>query len=318
MPSLPALLPTSSRSIVLAVGLTLVAMIATACAGPTATPSSSHPTGSASPGESAGPSPSAGPTVGPIEHATGPTDVVLRLEQGGGFVPMEFLATQAPDFTLFGNGVIVFKQAPTTVPEPDASGVLKAAPWRTASLDEGQIQDLLAFALGPGGLGSARDSYISGGIADAPNTIFTVHAGGVDKMVVVNALGIDTAADQDAAARAAFARLAQRLQDFDQGGTIGSDVYQPERFRGVLTPRDPAPAAAMAWPWSSLTPADFKEGANDGGGGPTLPHRTMTPAEVAALKLGDVEGGVQGLTLAGPSGATYGFILRPLLADEQE
>jgi hypothetical protein len=300
-----------------------VALMATAC-GPTA---SSSPTGVPPSGPPASPSagPSSGPTVGAIEHPTGATDVVLRLEQGGGFVPIDFLATQAPSFTLYGNGVIVFQRTVTTFPEPDANGVTRAIPWRTASLDEGQVQELLEFALGPGGLGAARDSYIDGGIADAPNTIFTIHAGGVDKTVVVNALSDEPRPGADALARTAFWKVAKRLQDFDQGGTISSDVYVADRYRGVLIERDPAQGGVTVdWPWPALKPADFKEGA-DGAGGPALPHRVMTADEVAALKLTDIEGGVQGLILRGPSDnsaglilKTYGFILRPLLVDEKE
>ena len=49
------------------------------------------------------------PAFGAIEHPTGPTDVVLRYEEGGGFVMPAFLATQAPHFTLYGDGTIVFR-----------------------------------------------------------------------------------------------------------------------------------------------------------------------------------------------------------------
>jgi hypothetical protein len=297
----------------------MVALAAAACNGANPTPSASGALPSTSPPASASPVPSPAPTVGAIEHKTGATDVILRIEQGGGFVPIDFLASQAPGFTLFGNGVIVFQRAVTVFPQPDANGVVKAIPWRTASLDEGQIQELLAFALLQGGLGSARDAYMDGRIADAPNTIFTIHAGGVDKTVVVNALSEETQAGPDAVARAAFVKLAKRLQDFDQGGTIGSDQYQADRYRGVLTEREAAPGtAALEWPWPAIKATDFKEGANDGSGGPTLPHRTMDAAEVAALKLADIEGGVQGLTFRGPDGKTYSFILRPLLADEKD
>jgi hypothetical protein len=299
--------------------LSLAIIVAAACSPSTASPAASASPPSAVPSAGASPLTSADPTVGAIDHATGATDVLLRIEQGGGFVPIDFLATQAPGFTLYGNGVIVFQRTVTAFPEPDATGVIKGIAWRTGSLDEGQVQELLEFALGSGGLGSARDSYISGGIADAPDTIFTVRAGGVDKTVVVNALSEDVQPGPDAVARAAFAKLAKRLQDFDQGGTIPSDVYAPDSFRGVLTLRDPQPGdAPSAWPWKALTPSDFMEGRNDGSGGPMLPHRTMDRDEVAALGLSDVDGGFQGMTITGPDGKTYGFILRPLLPDETE
>jgi hypothetical protein len=302
--------------------LLTITLIAVACSNTNSSPPVSTIPPSAGPGSSptASPSaaPSSGPVVGTIDHPTGATDVVLRIESGGGFVPMDFLATQAPSFTLYGNGVIVFQRTVTVFPQPDANGVTKGIPWRTASLDEAQIQELLEFALGPGGLGAARDSYIDAGIADAPDTIFTVHAGGIDKTVLVNALSEETRPGPDAVARTAFSKLAKRLQDFDQGGTIGSDVYAPDRFRGVLIEREPQPGLTpLDWPWTTIQFADFKEGP-DGSGPTTFPHRTLTPDDLSALKLTDIEGGIQGLAIKAPSGKLYSLIVRPLLADERE
>ncbi|MEA2519107.1 MAG: hypothetical protein QOF49_1187 [Chloroflexota bacterium] len=288
-------------------------------------PAAASPVGSADPGSgppptaSPAPTSSPGPTVGAIDHKTGATDVVLRLEEGGGFAPMELSASQAPRFTLYGNGVVVFQPLVNIYPEPDASGVVRAIPWRTAKLDEGQIQDLLDFALGAGGLGAARDSYVAGGIADAGNTIFTIHAGGIDKTVVVNALSEETRPGPDSAARAAFLRIAERLRDFDRGGTIDSDVYVSDTYRAVLLARDPAAELKpVAWPWPALHLSDFKEGANDGTDGPKFPHRSLDAGEVAALGLTDIAGGLQGLVLEAPDGTLRTLILRPLLADERE
>jgi hypothetical protein len=44
----------------------------------------------------------------------------------------------------------------------------------------------------------------------------------------------------------------------------------------------------------------------------------MTAADVVALQLTGIEGGIQGLALKGPDGKAYTFLLRPLLADERE
>jgi hypothetical protein len=308
MPNLPS---HHIRPSVLAV---TAALVLTACTTPSSPPSAT-PGVSASPSSPAS-SPSISPTVGAIDHPTGATDVVLRMDQGGGFVPIEFLASQAPTFTLYGNGVIVFQRQTTNGPQPDAKGVVHNLPWRTATLDESQIQELLEFALGAGGLGAARDAYIDGGIADAPNTIFTVDAGGVDKTVVINALSDEPRPGPDALARSAFWKLAQRLSNFDQGGSVDTDVYMAERWRGVVSERDAQPGVAPTpWPWPNIAPADFKESQNDDG--PRLPHRVMTAEEVAALKIDDTAGGLQGLVLAGPNGKQYTFILRPLLVDEK-
>ena len=61
--------------------------------------------GSPTPPPVGSPGPTSAPTTDPasIEHATGALDVVFQFEQGGGFVPIGFFATQAPQFTLYGD-----------------------------------------------------------------------------------------------------------------------------------------------------------------------------------------------------------------------
>lgn len=297
--------------------LLLACAAITACNGATPGPPTSRPpSGSAGSSAAPGASPSS-PTVGNIDHPTGATDVVLRIEQGGGFVPIDFLANQSPDFTLFGNGVIVFKPRLATVPQPGPDGVVKLPPWRTRTLDEDQIQDLISFALGRSGLGVARATYSATDIADAPDTIFTIRAGGVAKTVTINALNEETRPGPDSVARQAFVKLAERLQDYDQGGSIPSDPYLPARYRGLLTPRDADPLVRpIAWPWPGLKAADFRPGPTDGSGGAMLPHRTMSPNEVAALNLTGMEGGLQSMAIRAPDGTLYSLALRPLLVDE--
>ena len=314
MPDLTFTMPVTRRSAALL--LACVVLAACSSAAPSASPSSPPASSGVPPTPSA--PPSAGPTVGAIEHKTGATDVLLRIESGGGFVPMEFNASQAPNFTLYGNGVIVFQPTVTTFPVPDASGVSRPTPWRTGTLDEAQIQELLEFALTNGGLGTARDDYPDPFVADAPSTWFTIHAGGVDKVVSVMALSEDPRPGPDALPRKAFSTLAKRLQDFDRGGTIPSDVYSPDRFRGVIIQRDPQPGqVTIDWPWPALKPSDFKAPVNNEPG-PGFPHRTLTSDEIAALKLSDIEGGIQGVVLKGPDAKFYTFILRPLLVDETQ
>jgi hypothetical protein len=289
----------------------------TGCAA--ATPSASPGGSSAPPASTGGPSatPSASSAVGAIDHKTTATDVILRMEQGGGLMPIDFLASQAPVFTLFGNGVIVFQRKVETFPEADAAGVVHSIPWRTAKLDEGQIQDLLDFAITQGTLGTARDVYM-GNIADAPSTIFTLNAGGVQKVVTINGLSELTDPGPDALARAAFLKLATRLGDFDRGGTIDSDVYEPAAYRGVLMEREANGVVPMAWPWPAIKLTEFVDPNAAAGGGIRLPHRTMTPGEVAALGIKDVTGGLQNVVLKAPDAKIYGLTLRPLLADEKE
>lgn len=284
-----------------------IALIAAAC-------------GSAGPAafQSASPPPTGSPTQAGIEHPTGATDVVLQLEQGGGFMPIDFVAAQAPLFTLFGDGRVVFQPTVTTFPEPGPDGIIRTVKWRTAQLDPEQVEELLTFALGQGGLGSARDNYGHDGIADASSSNFTINAGGVKKLVSVYALGVEDPNTPDLVARKAFKALSDRLTDFDRGGTISTDVYQPTAYRAVLFERDPIPALEpIAWPWPDVKFTDFKSDVNAAGGA-QLAHRTMTPDEVAALKVGDVSGGAQGIIVTAPGGKTYTLVLRPLLPNETE
>jgi hypothetical protein len=283
-----------------------VAVIAAACGS----------AGSVSPPASNAPSPP--PTTGGVDHPTGATDVVLQLEEGGGFIPIEFLAGQAPLFTLYGDGRVVFQPAVTTFPEPGPDGVIRNTSWRTAQLDAAQIDELLTFALGQGGLGAARDNYGNDMVADASTSTFTVNAGGLNKTVSVYALGMEDPNATDLIPRRAFKTLADRLRDFDRGGTISTDVYLPDSFRAVLVEREGDPGAKPTpWPWPDLKMSDFKANVN-GVGATQFPHRAITAAEVLELGLGDVAGGAQGVILTGPDRKLYTLILRPLLLHETE
>ena len=101
-----------------------------------------------------------------------------------------FLATQAPIFTLYGDGTIVFRN-PMKEGPPPVGDVFRFSPFRTARLSEDQIQATLERAIGEGGLGTARPNYENNMVADASTTIFTIDAGGLKKTVSVYALGMD-------------------------------------------------------------------------------------------------------------------------------
>jgi hypothetical protein len=269
----------------------------------------------ASPGDSgAESSPLASPDFGSIDHPTGVTDVVLRFEEGGGFVMPAFLATQAPAFTLYGDGTIVFRNTAAEPLDPIGS-VFPMPPFRTARLTEDQVQELLTFALGESGLGVARPEYGNDLIADASTAVFTIDAGGLKKSVSVYALGLDMEGMADGPARAAFAKLAERLQKIDAGGTIASEPYVPAQYRGVLLEGQPGVPDAKPWPWTEIAPADFVSNADPNAF--QLPARVMSPEAVELLGITPFEGGFQGLTLIGPDdGRVYSFSLRPLLPDE--
>jgi hypothetical protein len=259
------------------------------------------------------PSPSGG-GIGAIEHATGSTDVLLRFEVGGGFVAPGFLATEAPIFTLYGDGTVIVRN-PAQDPPPSVGSVSPLRPFRIVRLNEEQLQKVLEDALVQGGLGQARTDYPDNQIADAPTAVFTVNAGGIAKRVSIYALGIDVANQPDAQARVAFADLAARLEAFDGGGGDATGMYSPDRYRGILQEGQAGGPDVKAWPWITVSPGDFVPASDPNAF--RLPSRVMSVGAVEALGINPYQGGFQGLSLVGPGdGKVYSFSLRPLLPDE--
>lgn len=259
--------------------------------------------------------PSGTPASGAVDHKTGATDVLLRYDEGGGFMIAGYAASQVPHFTLYGDGTVIFRNPALEVPAAQGS-VMTFNPMRTAKLSEAQIQELLVLALGEGGLAAARPNYENNMVTDVTTTVFTIEAGGISKSVSIYALGFDVQGGADAPARAAFKKLADRLADFDQGGSIPTDVYTPEAYRGVLieSPGVVAPDV-RDWPWPDLTVADFKPDADPNG--LQFPYRTMTPEEVGELDVEAFDGGFLGLILKGSDGKIYSMALRPLLLGDK-
>lgn len=306
VPAVPTVPAVAGRRPELA--LLVAAAIALAACG-----SAARPDGSTAPGDS--PGASSGPASSPagtIEHQTGARDVVFRFAEGGGFVPMGFFATEAPQFTLYGDGTVIFRDNSIATPPQSNPNLIVLAPFRTARLDEADVQAFLRFALADSGLGIARASYTPGNVADAPTATFTVNAGGLSKTVAVEALGFDNPQSPDAPILAAMAKLGDVVRDF--GSSVEDETtWVPDRWRGVLTPDALNPPTA--WPWPDIAPAEFVQRPEPDA--PQFPVRTMTPAEIDALGLDGIEGGFSGLSLTGPDGKVYFFALRPLLPDER-
>ncbi len=258
------------------------------------------------------PTPTPAPSLG-IDHKIGATDLVLRYDQGGGFIAPQAVVTQAPIFSLFGDGTIVFRDNTAAPPKVD-DGIGRGTPYRTARMSEPQVQALLQQAINEGALGIARAQYMNNRVADAPTTTFTIHAGGLDKTVSAYGLGIDPQPGPDAIVLTALGKLAERLGQFNSAG-FDTAPYLPTRYRAMLLDAQIVgdSAAPIAWPWPDIKTTDFVT-PPDGEG--AFPRRTVAADDVAKLKIAQAEGGLMGITVKAPDGKVYALALRPLLPDE--
>ena len=271
---------------------------------------------SAAPAPTATPGSTGSPTTGPtptaaagVDHPTGARDILLRFEESGGFVPIEFNATYAPSFTLYGDGTLVFRDPYAVGPESN-DNIARAVPFMVAKLDEESIRALLDQALGQGGLAVATGPYDGGLTTDIPTSTFTIAVGGKTKQVSVTGLSPDSH-PQNAAIVGQLAAFAELLRGFaDRIAT--EQPYQPAAYRGVLIEVEQPMGPVRDWPWADLTPEDFASGENE-----FFRTRAMTPAEVDALGIEGINGGMIGVAVQF-EGKPYTFSLRPLLPDEDK
>ena len=281
----------------------LVAIVAacSAAATPTKTPGS---TGSPTTGPT--PSPT---TVAGLDHPTGAKDILLRFEESGGFVPIEWNATYAPSFTLYGDGTVVFKDNQAMPPESN-DNVNRAVPFMVAKLDEASIQALLEQALGQGGLAVATGPYDGGMVTDIPTSTFTITVNGETKQVSVTGMSPEMH-PQNRAIVGQLAAFSELLRTF--GNQISTEQpYIPAGYRGVLIDVEQPFGPVMEWPWTDLTPADFASGENE-----FFKTRALTSAEVDELGIEGITGGMIGVATQFER-KVYTLSLRPLLPDEDK
>ncbi|MDH4333872.1 MAG: hypothetical protein OEW24_01170 [Chloroflexota bacterium] len=266
-------------------------------------------------GGAAVPTPSSRPTAEPsgtIAHATGRTDVVLRFDIGPDQAVGELtgeIFRPGPEFTLYGDGTVIFRAEREAQPVGEGP-IVRARPFMIAHLDEAEVQALLRFALGAGGLSDACERYETQAVDFAGSTVFTVHAGSVDKRVEVFG------------GEAPLAALEDHLLNVGSAGSLPTQVWMADRYRGNLLEAgaaievgvlpDPSDAGVAPWPWPGITPEDFAWPVDPG-----YPQRIMSASEASVLGLTRNGGVVQRIYLLGPGGATiYSFSMWPMLPDQ--
>src|SRR6266540_2399231 len=144
---------------------------------------------------------------GGIDHPTGPADLILRMDVGGGFVAPAYELRRIPTWSLFGDGRVITEGPQIEIyPGPSLPSI------QVQTITEEDIQAILEAAEGAGLLGPDR-TYGQGCVADAPTTTFTVYADGTKHVVSAYALGMvpGSCPGEDTEARAKLARFSAEL-----------------------------------------------------------------------------------------------------------
>jgi hypothetical protein len=262
----------------------------------------------------AGPAPQ---PASPIAHPTGPQDVLLRWSFGGGSTSPAAQLGLEPEFSLFGDGTVVFEGLPPTLPSPPPVAGTPALPGLvTTKLNETGIQAVLGRARASGLFGPSR--RFGGAPAGAPVETFALSIGALRRTVSFDGGTLASPPGEspgDAAARRAFAELGAKL------GDLGSWIPSPDAGPRVAyafdrmavyvgTPQQVRKGeVTVAWPLQS-SPAG-------------LGNPSSIPGFRCAVVTGDGLGALsRAARMASADGRwrsgslTYQVVFRPLLPDD--
>lgn len=256
-------------------------------------------------------------STGGIEHPTGADELVLRVQTGGGFVPVEYNLRAVPGFSLFGDGRLIVEGPMIEIYPPPALPNLQAS-----RLTEEAVQAILVQAQEAGLLGPDA-TYDYPCIADAPTTTFTVVADGGTHTVSAYALGFEegmgqgSCADVDEQARAELAEFSQMLGDLagwlPQGSMSAEEEYVPSEMRVYVRPYlgDPElEQVPVEWPLDDPL-ASFGK-----------PDPNLTDTRCGVVSGADLEEllplaqSANELTPWLSEGTEHALVFRPLLPDE--
>jgi hypothetical protein len=253
-----------------------------------------------------------------IDHRTAPDDVLVRIAFEGGFTPIEWTYTNIPSFALYGDGTLVLPGAQIEIYPPPALPAISSR-----RVDEAGIQAILREVLDaveevPADL----DDLGFMNIADAPTTVITVSAGGIDRTIRVYALAEvterpDGMPEPEYRARVRLAELITKLGTLGSwlpGGSLGPETaYEATAARlfvGSYRKVDDLPQEAIRWPLEApldrfgdaVAPEDaYRCGVVEGS--------DWTAVHEAASRANE-------LTPWTDAGTSFSILFRPLLPDE--
>jgi hypothetical protein len=272
--------------------------------------------------------PSATPAdASPIAYATGPTDLVLQVNWGGGLLPQAMLLAEMPDVSIYGDGRVVrLGSHGNGLADPLLPELIEAR--ITAS----GMAHVLAAARDAGLLGLDR-RYDLPGAYDLGTAEFTLSANGTTHRVSVFGMGFtgesQLAPAGEMTARKALGAFYGNLRDLRAwlpSGSVGPDSeYRPGGTRVFLTRLadgstpggggKPAPASPAAgqeirdWPIADLLPEAFGKAIDKNN---QWYCAAVGPDEAVPFGLDTAKWGTRWRAAGWP----YQLVARPLLPDE--
>ena len=250
-----------------------------------------------------------------ISHPTGANDLVLRIDIGGGFVPVEYNLAALPSVSIYGDGRMIVQGPVIEIyPGPALPNL------QVTQLSEDAVQAILGAARDAGLMdGDASYDYMC--VTDLPTTTFTVVTEGRTNVTSAYALGFDDGAGEcegvDTKARAALAQFQGEfgdLQSLVPEGSIGAEEpYVPTEMRVFVLPyRGEAelPQQPVEWPVAGSLetfgePIDVLQDSRCG---------VVSGEDLAGLLAAAAT--ANQLTPWTSEGTEHSLILRPLLPDE--
>jgi hypothetical protein len=243
-------------------------------------------------------------------------ELVLRIEQVGGFVPVQYNLTRLPVTSIYGDGLVITPGAQIDIyPGPALPALAQQ------HLTPDAVQRVIDAAI-DAGLDKERDLRTMT-VSDAPTTVFTLIIDGQTYVTQVYALDFDPAPKPDAMTQeefqarkdlADFQKEATDLRWLPEGSVTSDGMYEPTALRiySSTYEADPnLPRSPVVWP---LTPGLDLFGGSVGGTPDGMRCGTVA-ADAAATLLPLAEQADQ-LTPWESDGIRYGLLFRPLLPDE--
>lgn len=268
--------------------------------------------------------PAGTPTPEPIDHPTGDSDVVVKIEHVGGFVPQEYIVTRMPHFILLGDGSVITQGPQIAIfPAPALPNL------QMGTLTDEGIQMILEAARDAGLLDGDKE-YTLDMIADAATTVFTITADGKTHTVSVYSLGSvedefvnDMIPEEEVEARQKIAEFEAMMLDYmgwlpEEAVAEAEREYPAEQMQVVAIPRDAYPVGddtldtgEIDWPLE--TPL-----AEIGEAYTFIDQSRCVVVEGAELEtLATALSEANQMTTWISDGEEYGLLLRPLLPGEE-